>query len=102
LAPGQVAAIRPLAGRASRSLAAVPNREWIPVDGDHPVDTRVAYRFVHPEDPKLGVDLVVYHGPLSNALAFESVTSERLVDRATSAAGRRGGLVAIALDGETF
>ena len=102
LAPGQVAGIRPLAGRASRSLAAVPNREWIPVDGDHPVDTRVAYRFVHPENPGLGVDLVVYHGPLSHALAFESVTSERLVDRATSAAGRRGGLVAIALDGETF
>jgi alpha-amylase/alpha-mannosidase (GH57 family) len=102
IAPGQVAAIRPLEGRSSRSLAAVPNRAWTPIDGDHPVDTRVAYRFVHPRRKSLGVDLVVYHGGLSHALAFESVTSEALVDRAASAAGRRGGLVAIGLDGETF
>src|SRR5205823_8910587 len=34
LAPSQVAATRPLPGRASRSLAAVPNRAWTPVDGD--------------------------------------------------------------------
>jgi alpha-amylase/alpha-mannosidase (GH57 family) len=102
LAPGQVAAIRPLTARSSRSLAAVPNRAWTPIDGDHPVDTRVAYRFVHPRKKGLGVDLVVYHGGLSHALAFESVTSEALVDRAAGAVGRRGGLVAIALDGETF
>ena len=102
LAPGQVAAIRPLAGRASRSLAAVPNRAWTPIDGDHPVDTRVAYRFVHPRKKGLGVDLVVYHGGLSHAMAFESVSSEALVDRVSGAGGRRGGLVAIALDGETF
>jgi alpha-amylase/alpha-mannosidase (GH57 family) len=102
LAPSQVAATRPLAGRVSRSLAAVPNKAWTPVDGDHPIDTRVAYRYVHPRRKGLGVDLVVYHGGLSHALAFESVTSEALVDRASAAAGRRGGLVAIALDGETF
>jgi alpha-amylase/alpha-mannosidase (GH57 family) len=80
----------------------MPNRAWTPVDGDHPVDTRVAYRFVHPRRKGLGVDLVVYHGGLSHALAFEAVSSETLVDRASSAGGRRGGLVAIALDGETF
>ena len=102
LAPSQVAATRPLAGRGSRGLAAVPNRAWTTVDGDHPLDTRVAYRFVHPRRKHLGVDLVVYHGGLSHALAFESVSSETLVDRAAAAAGRRGGLVAIALDGETF
>jgi alpha-amylase/alpha-mannosidase (GH57 family) len=102
LAPGQMAAIRPLAGRSSRSLAAVPNKAWTPIDGDHPIDTRVAYRFVHPRRKTLGVDLVVYHGGLSHALAFEAVSSETLVDRAAAAAGRRGGLVAIALDGETF
>jgi hypothetical protein len=102
LAPGQVAAIRPLAGRASRSLSAVPNRAWTSIDGDHPVDTRVGYRFEHPRKKGLGVDLVVYHGGLSHALAFEAVTSEALVDRVATAAGRRGGLVAIALDGETF
>jgi len=102
LAPGQVAGIRPLAGRASRSLAAVPNKAWTPIDGDHPIDTRVAYRFAHPRKKGLGVDVVVYHGGLSHALAFEAVTSEGLVDRASSVGGRRGGLVAIALDGETF
>ncbi|HYT39460.1 MAG TPA: DUF3536 domain-containing protein [Acidimicrobiia bacterium] len=102
LAPSQVAATRPLPGRVSRSLAAVPNRAWTPVDGDHPSDTRVAYRYLHPRRKGLGVDLVVYHGGLSHALAFEAVTSETLVDRASSAGGRRGGLVAVALDGETF
>jgi alpha-amylase/alpha-mannosidase (GH57 family) len=102
LAPSQVAAIRPLAGRTSRSLAAVPNRAWTPIDNEHPIDTRVAYRFLHPRKKGLGVDLVVYHGGLSHALAFEAVTSEALVDRAAAAGGRRGGLVAIALDGETF
>jgi alpha-amylase/alpha-mannosidase (GH57 family) len=102
LAPSQVAATRPLAGRVSRSLAAVPNKAWTAVDGGHPIDTRVAYRYLHPRRRGLGVDLVVYHGGLSHALAFESVTSETLVDRASAAAGRRGGLVAIALDGETF
>ncbi|HEU5448588.1 MAG TPA: DUF3536 domain-containing protein, partial [Acidimicrobiia bacterium] len=102
IAPGQVAAIRPLEGRASRSLAAIPNRAWTPIDGEHPVDTRVAYRYVHPRRKGLGVDLVVYHGGLSHALAFESVTSEALVDRVAASGGRRGGLVAIALDGETF
>jgi hypothetical protein len=102
LAPSQVAAIRPLAGRASRSLAAVPNKAWTEIDGDHPIDTRVAYRYVHARKKDLGVDLVVYHGGLSHALAFEAVTSEALVDRAAAAGGRRGGLVAIALDGETF
>jgi alpha-amylase/alpha-mannosidase (GH57 family) len=102
LAPGQVAAIRPLAGRTSRSLAAVPNKEWTEIDGDHPIDTRVAYRYLHPRNQGLGVDLVVYHGGLSHALAFEAVTSEALVDRAAASGGRRGGLVAIALDGETF
>ncbi|HVW31991.1 MAG TPA: DUF3536 domain-containing protein, partial [Acidimicrobiia bacterium] len=102
LAPGQVAAIRPLPGRASRSLAVVPNKEWTEIDGTHPVDTRVAYRFSHPHRKGLGVDLVVYHGGLSHTLAFEAVTSEALVDRAAAAGGRRGGLVTIALDGETF
>ena len=102
LAPGQMAAIRPLAGRTSRPLAAVPNREWTDIDGDHPIDTRVAYRYLHPRRKDLGVDLVVYHGGLSHALAFESVTSEALVDRVAASGGRRGGLVAIALDGETF
>jgi alpha-amylase/alpha-mannosidase (GH57 family) len=95
LAPGQVAAIRPLAGRASRSLAAVPNKAWTPIDGGHPIDTRVAYRFVHPRRKTLGVELVVYHGGLSHALAFEAVTSEALVDRVAATGGRRGGLVAI-------
>ncbi|MGH9006036.1 MAG: DUF3536 domain-containing protein, partial [Acidimicrobiia bacterium] len=102
LAPSQVAAVRPLAERSSRSLSVLPNRSWTPVDGDHPLDTRVAYRYVHPRRKGLGVDLVVYDGGLSHALAFEAVPSEALVDRAAEAGGRRGGLVAIALDGETF
>ena len=102
LAPGQVAAIRPLAGRTSRSLAAVPNRAWTPIDGDHPIDTRVAYRFVHPGRRASGSTSSCTTAGCPTTWPSSRVTSEALVDRVADAGGRRGGLVAIALDGETF
>jgi alpha-amylase/alpha-mannosidase (GH57 family) len=101
LAPGQAAAIRPLPGAVSPGPAAVPNPEWQPVTAET-IDTRLAYRWVHPDHPHLGVDVVVYHGNLSHDLAFSSMSSEAMIDRVTAAADRRGGLVTAALDGETF
>jgi alpha-amylase/alpha-mannosidase (GH57 family) len=102
LAPGQAAAVRPLLERASRGPAAVPNREWQEISADHPVDTRLPYRWLHPAGDGRGVDLVFYDGALSHSMAFEALPSEVLVDRAAAAGGRRGGLVTVALDGETF
>jgi alpha-amylase/alpha-mannosidase (GH57 family) len=102
LAPSQVSAFRPLAGAASPGPAAVPNREWQKISGGRRLDTRMPYRWLHPSGDGPGVDLVVYDGGLSHALAFEPVSSETLVDRAAATSVRRGGLVTIALDGETF
>jgi len=71
-----------------------------------PVDTRVPYRWVDPQDPtgERGVDLVFYDGGLSHAVAFElsALTSQAMLDRVQAAAGEAGGLVTMAADGETF
>jgi alpha-amylase/alpha-mannosidase (GH57 family) len=92
LAPSQARAIRPV-NRAWQEIGADPRTR---------LDTRVPYRWVHPAGDGRGLDIVFYDGGLSHALAFEPLPSEALVDRAAAAGGRRGGLVAVALDGETF
>ncbi|MGH8976162.1 MAG: DUF3536 domain-containing protein, partial [Acidimicrobiia bacterium] len=91
LAPGQARAVRPLSGRG----------QWRDVDSST-LDTRVPYRWLSPTGDGRGVDLIFYDGPLSHDLAFSDLPSEVLVDRATAVGGRRGGLVTVALDGETF
>ncbi len=94
LAPGQAARIRPLGGAG---------RQWVEVT-EASIDTRRPYRWRHPEDPDLGVDIVFYHGGLSHTLAFglPGLSSQALVDRVVDAAGPEGGLVLLATDGETF
>ncbi|MGH9000300.1 MAG: DUF3536 domain-containing protein, partial [Acidimicrobiia bacterium] len=101
LAPTQARAVRPLAGVFSSGPAAVLNQEW-QAQTPGGIDTRLPYRWCHPQRPRLGVDVVFYDGPLSHDLAFSSLSSEALAERAAAAGGRRGGLVAVALDGETF
>jgi alpha-amylase/alpha-mannosidase (GH57 family) len=91
LAPGQARAVRALSARG----------QWKDVDAAT-LDTRVPYRWLSPAGGGRGVDLVFYDGPLSHDLAFSDLPSEVLVDRAAAAGGRRGGLVTVALDGETF
>jgi hypothetical protein len=59
-----------------------------------------AFRWQHPRDPSLGVDLVVYDGPISHDVAFGGFPSQVVVDRIMGRAG--GDLVAVACDGETF
>jgi hypothetical protein len=68
---------------------------------DGELDASIAHRWVHPERPDLGVDLVFYDGGLSHDLAFGGVASQTLVARAITAAPE-GGLVCAATDGETF
>ena len=91
LAPGQARAVRGLSGRG----------QWKDVD-DATLDTRLPYCWLPPSGEGRGVQIVFYDGPLSHDLAFSDLPSEVLVDRTTAAGGRRGGLVTVALDGETF
>jgi hypothetical protein len=91
LAPGQARAVRALSARG----------QWKDAD-DGTLDTRVPYCWLPPSGEGRGVQIVFYDGPLSHDLAFSDLPSEVLVDRATAAGGRRGGLVTVALDGETF
>jgi hypothetical protein len=75
-----------------------------PAQAANPVDTRVPYRWVDPDDETKSVNLVFYDGGLSHAVAFElsGLSSQALLDRVQTAAGDDGGLVTIAADGETF
>ena len=57
-------------------------------------------RWRHPTDPGLGVDLVVYDGPISHDVAFGGFPSQVVVDRIEGRA--QGDLVSVACDGETF
>ena len=88
LAPHQAARVRPLGDDAP----------WTEVSEG--VDSRRTYRWLHPEDPGRGVDLVFYDGSISHDVAFGGAAST-LVPRALGAAPE-GGLVCVATDGETF
>jgi hypothetical protein len=93
VAPHQLDRARPLDGSAG----------WHEVgdDGRAPAIDR-SYRWCHPDDPELGLDLVVYDGPLAQSLAFGDPSAEAIVGAALAHdAGRRGVIVA-ATDGETF
>jgi hypothetical protein len=88
LAPGQIAAVRR------------PGGDWRAPGGDggHPLPGTARWR--HPHDPDLGVDLVVYDGPISHDVAFGGFPSQLVIERIV---GRGGGdLTSVACDGETF
>ena len=90
LAPGQIAAVRD--GGADW---------WTPGDGDAPGRALPGTaRWRHPDAPDLGVDLVIYDGPISHDVAFGGFPSQVVVERIVG----RGGddLVSVACDGETF
>jgi hypothetical protein len=91
LAPGQIAAVRHLDGDGA----------WRTTLGvDEPVALPATARWRHPDDPTLGVDLVIYDGPISHDVAFGGFPSQVVVERIVGRAG--GGLVSVACDGETF
>lgn len=104
LAPGQIAAIRPLDGG-----------DWQHADPAS-LDTGRAYRWRHAGQPELGVDLVVYDGDISHDVAFGGFPSQVVVERIVQRSGHglhghgngdgdrdpAGELVGVACDGETF
>jgi hypothetical protein len=90
LAPAQIAAIRKLGDPGEHG-------DWRDASADLPG----TLRWRHPDDPGLGVDLVVYDGPLSHDVAFGEFVSQVVVDRVVDR-GRPGDLISVACDGETF
>lgn len=79
-----------------------PGGEWIDVR-DEPLDTRVAYRYEHPDGSGRSLALFFYDAEISRSIAFEHAPSsaERFIDMfARRAAGR--GAVSAATDGETY
>jgi Domain of unknown function (DUF3536)/Glycosyl hydrolase family 57 len=87
LAPNQIAAVRdPDTGA------------WVRVDEASALPGTLRWR--HPDRPDLGVDLVVYDGPISHDVAFGGFRSQVVVDRIVDRSG--GDLVSVACDGESF
>lgn len=107
LAPGQIAATRPLAGGPWVQHGPAGHEHLGPVahdgEGDPaPLDTTRPLRWVHPSRPELTVDLVVYDGALAHGLAFARPTSGDIVAAVRHGVGPGGGMLAAATDGETF
>jgi hypothetical protein len=111
LAPGQIEAVQPRVGASERDVGDGTDGDgtdgdgtdgdagWrdVGADGAALPDT---LRWCHPTDPALGVDLVVYDGPISHDVAFGGFPSQVVVDRIVARPG--GDLVSVACDGETF
>lgn len=104
LAPHQAARIRSYrAGSVSdRPDRSNDNLEWRGVD-EHTIDPSIAYRYVHRDGSGRSLAVFFYDGPMSRAVAFESLlrSSGELVDRFVGAIDRKI-LLNIATDGETY
>ena len=87
VAPNQIAAVRD-----------PDTHGWVPVEDESALPGTVRWR--HPDRPDLGVDLVVYDGPISHDVAFGGFRSQVVVDRIVERSG--GDLVSVACDGESF
>ena len=76
--------------------------EWIDVRGGQ-VDTTRAYRFEHPDGSGRLIAVFFYNGSLARAIAFErALGSSRGLVELFLRAGKRGDLVNVATDGETY
>ncbi|HEX6567890.1 MAG TPA: DUF3536 domain-containing protein [Acidimicrobiales bacterium] len=99
LAPAQIAAVRP---RGHGRDDPAGDAGWRRLHEGDGADLPGAVRWRHPDDPSLGVDLVVYDGPISHDVAFGGFPSQVVVDRIVGRGRNRGDLVSVACDGETF
>lgn len=91
LAPGQAGAWRE------------PDGDWIECS-DTPIDTRVAYRYVHRDRSGRSIALFFYDGHISKSIAFEKAarSSAYFLDLFQSRDAGIGHLVHAATDGETY
>lgn len=76
--------------------------EWREAN-EHAINTSIPYRYTHSDDAGKSIAVFFYHGPLSRAIAFESLlrSSSVLVDSFAQAA-RGNELLNLATDGETY
>jgi Domain of unknown function (DUF3536)/Glycosyl hydrolase family 57 len=88
LAPDQIAAVRD------------PGGDWELAGARQEARLPGTLRWRHPTRPDLGVDLVVYDGPISHDVAFGGFRSQVVVDRIVERS--TGDLVSVACDGESF
>ncbi len=96
LAPHQGVRVRPI-GESSQESS-----DWIETP-DASIDVRRPYRWNHPTDPTLGLNIVFYDGPFSHDVAFATGTmsAEDFAERVRKACDP-GGMICVATDGETF
>jgi alpha-amylase/alpha-mannosidase (GH57 family) len=101
LAQNQVDALRQLSAGGGRGAG-----PWIPCAG--PPDPREPYRVFWGDGPRDWLDVFVYDGPVSRAVAFENLLRDgrAFLDRVMSAFGTPDGdrplLVNLATDGESY
>lgn len=88
--------------QAARYRGATGSNEWQSANHCN-IDTTKAYRYFHRDGSGRSIAIFFYDGPLARAIAFEKalVSSLALVERYQQAA-RRGPLVTVATDGETY
>jgi len=90
LAPGQAQRIRAASG------------DWQDIT-ETGVDTSRAYRYTHRRQPNPSLAVFFYDGPIAQAIAFDkALTSSQLLVNMIKQAARRGPLVNVATDGETY
>jgi len=95
-----------LAPRQAERYRRLGGDEWQSV-ADSSIDVSHAYRYFHRDGSGRSIAIFFYDGPLARAIAFEKAlsSSEVLVGMFKQAArgpDRKGGLLNIAIDGETF
>jgi hypothetical protein len=83
LAPTQIAAVRD------------PGGDWRPARAGDEARLPGTLRWRHPTHAHLGVDLVVYDGPVSHDVAFGGFPSQVVVDRIVKSAALRSALLAL-------
>ncbi|MDQ3964213.1 MAG: DUF3536 domain-containing protein [Actinomycetota bacterium] len=80
-----------------------PGEDWVDV-ADSGIDTRVAYRYDHPDGSGRSITLFFYDGDIAKAIAFENamVSAEGFIDMFASHWEDDAHLIHAATDGETY
>ncbi|HEV3472085.1 MAG TPA: DUF3536 domain-containing protein [Actinomycetota bacterium] len=80
-----------------------PGEDWVDVPTNG-IDTRVAYRYLHPDGSGRSLSLFFYDGDIAKAIAFENamVSAEGFIDMFASHWEDDAHLIHAATDGETY
>ena len=80
-----------------------PGEDWVDVPSSG-IDTRVAYRYLHPDGSGRSMTLFFYDGDIAKAIAFENamVSAEGFIDMFASHWDDDAHVIHAATDGETY